>query len=58
MEPRGFRKEQEMKIYKTDCCGAELKYAEVTLCESVGAFGDMIGHVSYYCRYECEGGKK
>jgi len=47
-----------MKIYKTDCCGAELKYAEVTLCESVGAFGDMIGHVSYYCRYECEGGKK
>jgi hypothetical protein len=40
--------------YKTDCCGTERKYEDTTQCESLGAFGDMIGHVSYYCRGECE----
>ena len=40
--------------HTTDCCGAQRKYEDTTTCESVSAFGDTIGDISYYCRGECE----
>ena len=45
------------RTYKTDCCGANLKYEETERMESIGAYGNAVGHVSYYCRGECPTGK-